>query len=94
MIEGEVMEKSLRDKYRSLLNEKGVTLPCPRCGHNVFTIADGYFNQVLQQNFTGIVLGGMTLPSVVTVCNRCGYISQHALGGLDENILNKDEKKP
>jgi ribosomal protein L37E len=64
------------------LEERGVRLPCPRCGNQSFTLLDGYFNQTVQTDLKGMVLGGPSVPSVVLACNRCGYLSQHALGSL------------
>jgi len=64
------------------LEERGAKLPCPRCGNNSFNLLDGYFNQTIQTDLKGMVLGGPSIPSVVVACNRCGYLSQHALGTL------------
>ncbi len=64
------------------LEERGAKLPCPRCGNNSFNLLDGYFNQTIQTNLKGMTLGGPSIPSVVVVCNRCGHLSQHALGTL------------
>lgn len=71
------------------LEEKGAKLPCPRCGNNSFMLLDGYFNQTIQTDLKGVVLGGTSVPSVVVICNRCGYFSQHALGAL--GLLSKEE---
>ena len=73
------------------LEERGAKLPCPRCGNQSFTVIDGYFNQTIQTALKGMVLGGPSVPSVVVVCNRCGYLSQHALGVL--GLLPKEEAK-
>jgi ribosomal protein L37E len=73
------------------LEERGAKLPCPRCGNQSFTLIDGYFNQTIQTDLKGMVLGGPSVPSVVVVCNRCGYLSQHALGVL--GLLPKEEAK-
>ena len=65
------------------LEAAGAKLPCPRCSTNSFTLLDGYFNQPLQGELGGgVVFGGPNVPSVVVVCTRCGYLSQHALGVL------------
>jgi predicted nucleic-acid-binding Zn-ribbon protein len=64
------------------LVERGAVLPCPRCGNKNFVIVDGYFTQTLSSEIGALVLGGQTIPSVVTVCTKCGFISQHALGTL------------
>lgn len=73
------------------LEERGVKLPCPRCGNEDFTLFDGYFNQPLQAHFKGMALGGLSVPSVVVACTRCGYLSQHALGAL--GLLHREEAK-
>ena len=88
------MDKDQRDKIISRLEEKGVKLPCPRCGNNSFSLIDGYFNQTIQNELKGLVIGGPSIPSVITACNQCGFISQHALGAL--GLLppqNVEEKK-
>lgn len=71
------------------LEEHGAKLPCPRCGNKSFTLLDGYFNQTVQGDVKGMVLGGPAVPSVVVICSQCGYLSQHALGVLE--LLPKEE---
>ena len=55
---------------------------CPMCGNKHFIIADGYFNSIMQDSLNGLVLGGPSIPSIPIICNRCGFISSHALGIL------------
>lgn len=57
-------------------------IKCPMCGNKHFIIADGYFNTPLQDNFNGIKIGGPSIPSIPIICNKCGFISSHALGIL------------
>jgi ribosomal protein S27AE len=70
------------------LREKGVKLPCPRCGNGHFTLLDGFFNQPVSTadwspaSQAMAFSSGPTVPSVVTACTRCGFVSQHALGAL------------
>jgi len=64
------------------LERAGAKLPCPRCGNSRFTLLDGYFNQPIQSEVAGLVLGGLSVPSAVVVCTQCGFLSQHALGAL------------
>jgi len=82
---------SERDKQEIIkaLEERGATRPCPRCGNNNFTLLDGYFNQTIQTELKGMVLGGPSVPSVVVACNRCGYLSQHVMGVL--GLLQSEE---
>lgn len=65
------------------LEERGATRPCPRCGNKDFELSGGYFIQILQTELDTYKLGGPSIPSVVVVCTKCGYISQHALGILE-----------
>ena len=54
--------------------------PCPRCGHEDFNLVDGYVSLPLQAKVTEGPAG--SFPTVVTLCERCGYVSQHALSVL------------
>jgi len=81
-----------KDKIIKVLTERGANLPCPRCGTKAFTLLDGYFNQIIQEEPKGIVLGGRTIPSIIIACKHCGYLSQHALGVL--GLLPKEEPSP
>ena len=54
------------------LTEKGAVRDCPRCGNKTFSIIDGYFNQTLQNDLNGFVIGGPSVPAVVVACNNCG----------------------
>jgi ribosomal protein L37E len=80
-----------KDAIIKALSERGANLPCPRCGNNAFTLLDGYFNQIIQDEPKGIVLSGRTIPSIIIACKRCGYLSQHALGVL--GLLPKEETR-
>ena len=78
-------------KITRALDERGANRPCPRCGNESFALVGGYFNQTIQIEAQGIFLGGPSIPSVVVVCNQCGYLSQHALGAL--GLLPKKKVK-
>jgi hypothetical protein len=78
-----------RRKILEALKEAGAILPCPRCANRSFGLIDGYFNPTVQTSVSSIMLGGTTVPSIVVVCNRCGYLAQHALGGL--GLLHKKD---
>jgi len=77
------ISKEEQSKIIKALEEKGATKPCSRCGHKSFSLLDGYFSHSIQTSLEdGIVLGGPTVPVVTTICNNCGYLSQHAVGAL------------
>lgn len=74
--------ESKRKEIVAALEARGVRQPCPRCGNSSFTLLDGYFNLTIQPNFQGLVIGGPSVPVIATACNRCGFLSNHALGAL------------
>ena len=74
-----------QQKHRIIqeLEKRGANLPCPRCGNKSFTLLDGYVNQTLAGELSAaIIVGGPSIPSAVTACTRCGFLSHHALGAL------------
>lgn len=79
--------RKLNERFRS----NG--LKCPMCGNNHFILGDGYFNAVIQEDIKSFHIGGSTIPSIPIICDRCGFISSHALGILGMlPIPNNDEK--
>lgn len=86
------MEKEEKDRIIQRLIEKGAKAPCPRCHNSEFALIDGYFNQSIQSKLNGLYMGGPTVPSIVTVCTKCGFVSQHALGALGL-LPQKEESK-
>ena len=75
-----------RQKITEALKKRGAKLPCPRCKNRNFAILDGYFNQLIQKSLpcsaTDLTNEGPFISSIVVVCTRCGYLSQHALSAL------------
>ena len=86
------MDQTTRDEIAKRLKDKGAVLPCPRCGNKSFFVIDGYFNQTLQEELQGLVIGGHSIPSAIVACGNCGFMSQHALGALDLLPNPKKEK--
>ena len=79
-----------------LLKKRGAKRPCPRCRNKNFALIDGYFNQPIHKSIpvsiTDIVHKGPYISSLVVVCTRCGYLSQHALSVL--GLLPAEEAQP
>ncbi len=66
-----------------LLQQKGATQPCHRCGQLSFTVLDGFTKFILQQNFRdGVEVEGASVPAVNVACGNCGAITAHAVGAL------------
>lgn len=83
------LSQEQKQKIIKALEEHEARLPCPRCGNQSFMLLGGYFNQTIQTELSSIALGGPSVPSVVTACKRCGFLSQHALGVL--GLLPREE---
>ena len=98
LVEGGSMSLLTKEQSESIikvLKERGASKPCPRCGGTSFSLMDGYSTQPVQATQTGVVLGGQILPFVTVICNKCGYMSQHALGvlGLMEPQKNQEKEE-
>ena len=83
------LSEERKGKIIAALEERGARQPCPRCGNMSFTLVDGYFNRAIQPSLKGMSLGGPSIPTVGLVCNRCGFLSEHALGIL--GLLSEEE---
>jgi len=64
------------------LTARKVIQACPRCATSNFTLSDQITKMPIQGLDTGVILGGSTIPCVVTYCVNCGYVALHALGVL------------
>ena len=76
------MKQTEKDEIIDQLIRKGADRPCPRCENKSVTLIDGYFNQTVQDGISHSVIGGTSIPTVVTACTNCGFLSQYALGAL------------
>ena len=76
------MDPAEKDRVIQALQRANVTLPCPRCSNTNFSLVDGYFKDPIQPDLKNFNLSGPSIPTIVTVCARCGFVSQHALGAL------------
>ena len=84
--------KNRQKEIMKALEEREAKLPCPRCANRSFTLVDGYFNHFIQQELSGVSIGGPSIPTAVVVCNKCGWLAEHALGVL--GLLPKEEMPP
>ena len=72
-----------RGMIESQLNGAGASLPCPRCGHERHSLLDGYVLENLQSQLRNLVFSSDNrVACVATVCDRCGYLSQHVIDVL------------
>ncbi|MBL4886328.1 MAG: hypothetical protein JKY95_17580 [Planctomycetaceae bacterium] len=76
------MDSFNKDAVIKALEDAGAELPCPRCGNSTFMIADGYISNPLQDDLETMKLLGKSIPTIVVICEKCGYIAHHAIGVL------------
>jgi hypothetical protein len=78
-----VLSQAQLERVKARLQERGVAGSCPRCGTPEFTVVgNGILKPALQDLSESTTLGGSTIPTLVTVCVKCGFLSLHALGML------------
>ncbi len=85
------MTDNHKQRIVSALEQRGVTAPCPRCGHKSFALVDGYFAAVVQSSLPSLQLGGQLVPYIAVVCSHCGFMAQHSLGALGLMDLITDD---
>lgn len=76
------MTEDKKRKIVEALAERMPQLHCPMCGSSSFSLLDGFNIEIIQEDITKIQLDGRTVPSATFVCERCGFISHHAIGAL------------
>jgi len=84
-----------REQIIKILEEKDANLICSSCGNNNFILLDGYIYPIVKQDLNQKIESKFeTIPSIATVCNKCGYIRQHAIGvlGLMPDEFKQGEK--
>lgn len=64
------------------LQSRGALLPCPRCTNPNFTLFDYLLSHSVYARSGAFIVGGPSLPVLVVICNRCGFVAEHALGSL------------
>lgn len=83
-----MLTKENKQKIAKKLVEKIGMFKCPICQNDTFSIADGFVANSLQQNLKSLQIGGVYLPSIALVCNKCGFTSFH-----NTNILGIEEEE-
>lgn len=89
-----MMEEKDKIMIVAALEQRVGKLECPICHQSKYTFLDGYFIDVVQEDYKTVKLGGRMLPMVVLVCNQCGHIDKFSLGVLGFLESNEELKKP
>ena len=69
-----------QQKLIDALTRANADRPCPRCGHDDFQLLDGYVSLAVQARLGDGPVA--SVPTVATVCERCGFLSQHVVNVL------------
>lgn len=78
-----MIEKEKKKLILETIQNKTPNLRCPMCNHNQFSIMDGYFKDFPQANLNEVVYDNkQSIPSIIIICNYCGFMSHHSLGAL------------
>lgn len=79
------MDHKKAAQWASLMKSKGVSHPCPRCGHLHFSVLGEALMPIVA--LEGL-LGSFTseVPTVVVGCNNCGFVTQHVQSVLQEQL--------
>lgn len=77
-----------KKRYAALLEERFASQPCPRCGYAYFALLDGFIHLPVSSG-RGAEPVENVLPALVAICQRCGFLSQHALSVL--GIATQDD---
>lgn len=83
---------ALREAIAAALHERGALTPCPRCGHQEFTLSAGAFFLPFQNHAGTMNLGGRGYPLTGVTCKHCGYVAFHNVGLL--GILLPGQEQP
>ena len=83
-------------RIEKALGEKGVDLPCPRCGNRTFSILDGVVLLEPRTVAYGILYvpeNDEAIPLVVVFCNKCGYKFEHLADMLEVDLDSSEADK-
>jgi phage FluMu protein Com len=73
------MNEIRRAQIINALTSKGVSLACPRCNMENFTVIG---EALLPMNFKANGSNGLSVPVVLIACTHCGHLTEHVHGVL------------
>jgi transcription elongation factor Elf1 len=78
-----------RQEILEALNKKGANKPCHRCGHEKFSIIDGFTRFSVSEDSSYIRREEKGAPVILVGCANCGAITPHGIYALT-NSYDKD----
>jgi len=85
------MDQTRFQLLANALEQKGASLPCPRCGGNKFQIV-GESIISIQEDPAVFRIGGPGIPSVIVGCSKCGCLFHHATNLLLDSATKEQVK--
>jgi hypothetical protein len=88
-----------RDKKIVSALEKRNVKPCPRCEHTSFSVVGDSEVPLKIREGSQLPSGSkLRIPTIVLICENCGFISQHSLVALElssyyEEIMKKAKER-
>jgi len=90
----EKIKNKIKNNLEKKIKAKGRSLVCPICGNNGFILADGFVNEILNDNIgAGLIVGGPSIPTVAVICNNCGHVMKFSAGVLELIPKTENEEK-
>ena len=77
------------EKLNNWLKSKKVKWRCSSCGHSDWGAGD-IVSVPKFDSFSGIVIGGETIPMIQLICNNCAYIRFYA--AIPMGLLEDDTR--
>lgn len=64
------------------LQKLGATKNCPRCGNDSYDVPNTYGEITTRPRLNEASTGKRIISYVILICDKCGYIAQHAITAL------------
>ncbi|WP_110113172.1 hypothetical protein [Bacillus sp. CGMCC 1.16541] len=66
------------DSVKKVIEEKNIRSNCPMCSHKGWILAD----ELVLQKVNGAAGDDIHFPTIMLICNQCGFVSHHSVGVL------------
>lgn len=85
-----------KEDLQKVIDKLNAAIPggveCPMCHSRNFQVINGSFSNVVQNDLHELVLDGKTVQSLMIICPKCGFMSQHSIGVLCHEVFDKPDK--
>ncbi len=81
----EINQKTVDADIASLKKIIG-NLECPMCHNTKFSYVQGFFVDTIQSDEKELKVAGDYIPTISIICDRCGFMSRHAISNIRKFI--------